>query len=414
MDLDGDPHFRSLGLPRAPPRARDQGRLPAPGEGVPSRRGRRGRPAALPGHPGRLRDADGGSTARRRHGPRAGGTAAKAGARIPTGPGQPRGVAGARRGSPPGRRGASGAGHERDGVRDPRARGAIRAADARPGGRERPAGGRTGAPPGAAGGPATGRRTGRRPARRPTTPPRASRSTPSGPGRRGTAPRAARTGRSTRRNTPIRASTARNTRPGAARGASGVEADSATHAGGATPGASPRMPAREPPGQRARGAARTLHPRLPSAARARPTLTSRRPNPADSRPAPSAAAGTPRRAGPHRLAAARFAVAALLGEASGCSRFAAGCGRDIRPGTWTAQIAVIAVPLAFRGSPRSPPIGTLAALAASLPATMLLSATGGAQERASGRHPLTALVLASPAYVGVAFAIARRSRTLRP
>jgi hypothetical protein len=107
-----------------------------------------------------------------------------------------------------------------------------------------------------------------------------------------------------------------------------------------------------------------------------------------------------------------FAVAALIGEASGCSRFAAACVDTFGFGTWLAQVAVIAVLFALPRLAAVSAVGTLAVLGASIPATMLLSATGGPQEREAATAALTA-VLAAAYVAGAAFAIARRSRTLR-
>jgi Meckel syndrome type 1 protein len=107
-----------------------------------------------------------------------------------------------------------------------------------------------------------------------------------------------------------------------------------------------------------------------------------------------------------------FAVAALIGEATGCSRFAAACIDPIGLGTWVAQILVIAVLFALPRLAAVSAYGTLAVLAASIPATMLLSPSGGPQERAAATAALV-VVLAAAYLAGAVFAIARRSRTLR-
>lgn len=109
-----------------------------------------------------------------------------------------------------------------------------------------------------------------------------------------------------------------------------------------------------------------------------------------------------------------FALAALLGELSGCSRFAAGCGSEtFGLATWTAQILVIGSLLAFPRLAAISAVGTVAVLAASLPATMLLSATGSPDVRAASVTALLSVL--AVAYVGgVAFAVARRSRTIGP
>jgi DnaJ-like protein len=106
-----------------------------------------------------------------------------------------------------------------------------------------------------------------------------------------------------------------------------------------------------------------------------------------------------------------FAVAALIGEASGCSRFAAACVDTFGFGTLLAQVVVIAVLFALPRLAAVSAVGTLAVLGASIPATMLLSVSGGPQEREAATAALT-VVLAAAYLAGAAFAIARRSRTL--
>ncbi|MDQ6793564.1 MAG: hypothetical protein M3067_01850, partial [Chloroflexota bacterium] len=107
-----------------------------------------------------------------------------------------------------------------------------------------------------------------------------------------------------------------------------------------------------------------------------------------------------------------FAVAALIGEASGCSRFAAACVDTFGFGTLLAQLGVIAVLFAVPRLAAVSAVGTLAVLGASIPATMLLSVSGGPQERDAATAALT-VVLGAAYVAGAAFAIARRSRTLR-
>ena len=107
-----------------------------------------------------------------------------------------------------------------------------------------------------------------------------------------------------------------------------------------------------------------------------------------------------------------FAVAALIGEASGCSRFAAACVDTFGFGTLLSQVVVIAVLFALPRLAAVSAVGTMAVLGASIPATMVLSVGGGPQEREAATAALTA-VLAVAYVAGAAFAIARRSRTLR-
>jgi hypothetical protein len=107
-----------------------------------------------------------------------------------------------------------------------------------------------------------------------------------------------------------------------------------------------------------------------------------------------------------------YAIAALLGEASGCSRFAAGCGiESFGFTTWLVQLGVIAVLLAFPRLAAISAAGTVTALAVSLPATMLLSASGGSVERAASVAALLT-VLAVAYVVGVGFAAIRWSRRI--
>jgi hypothetical protein len=105
-------------------------------------------------------------------------------------------------------------------------------------------------------------------------------------------------------------------------------------------------------------------------------------------------------------------AAALIGDATGCSRFAAGCADSVGIGVWLAQLALIATLLAIPRLAAISSIGTIAALAAAVPATLLLSVSGGAQERAASVAALT-VVLAVAYVVGVIFGAIGGSRTLR-
>jgi curved DNA-binding protein CbpA len=105
-------------------------------------------------------------------------------------------------------------------------------------------------------------------------------------------------------------------------------------------------------------------------------------------------------------------VAALIGDASGCSRFAAGCDNSIGIGVWLAQLALIAVLLLIPRLAAISSIGTIVALAAAVPATLLLSVSGGAQERAASVAALT-VVLGVAYVVGIIFGAVGGSRTLR-
>jgi hypothetical protein len=105
-------------------------------------------------------------------------------------------------------------------------------------------------------------------------------------------------------------------------------------------------------------------------------------------------------------------AAALIGEATGCSRFAAGCDDSVGIAVWLAQLALIGTLLIVPRLAAISSIGTIAALAAAVPPTLLLSVSGGAQERAASVAALT-VVLAVAYLVGVIFGAVGGSRTLR-
>ena len=106
-------------------------------------------------------------------------------------------------------------------------------------------------------------------------------------------------------------------------------------------------------------------------------------------------------------------LVAIIGEASGCSRFAAGCSQDTSVVIWVAQLAVVTVLLTVPRLAAISSIGTLVALATAVPATLLLSVGGGAQERAASIAALSAVL--TIAYLGgVAYGVVGGSRRLRP
>jgi hypothetical protein len=107
------------------------------------------------------------------------------------------------------------------------------------------------------------------------------------------------------------------------------------------------------------------------------------------------------------------AIAWLLGELSGCGRFSAGCVETFAVGTWVAQFAVLGVLLLIPPLAAASAVGTLAMLAAAIPASILLSAVGGAREPGAAAGIL-AVVLAIAWLAGAAFAVGRRSRTILP
>jgi DnaJ-like protein len=107
------------------------------------------------------------------------------------------------------------------------------------------------------------------------------------------------------------------------------------------------------------------------------------------------------------------AIAWLLGEVSGCGRFAAGCVETFAVGTWVAQFAVLGVLLLVPALATASAVGTLAVLAVAAPASILLSALGGAREPGAAAGIL-GILLAVAWLAGAAFALGRRSRTLPP
>lgn len=107
------------------------------------------------------------------------------------------------------------------------------------------------------------------------------------------------------------------------------------------------------------------------------------------------------------------AIAWLLGEVSGCGRFSAGCVETFALGTWIAQFAVLGALLLLPPLAAASAVGTVALLAAAIPASILLSAVGGAREPGAAAGAL-AIVLAIAWLAGAAFAVGRRSRTIPP
>jgi DnaJ-like protein len=108
-----------------------------------------------------------------------------------------------------------------------------------------------------------------------------------------------------------------------------------------------------------------------------------------------------------------IAIAWLLGEVSGCGRFSAGCVETFAVGTWVAQFAVLGVLLLVPALAAASAVGTVAMLAAALPASILLSAVGGGRQPGAAAGAL-AIVLAVAWLAGAAFAVGRRSRTIPP
>jgi len=101
------------------------------------------------------------------------------------------------------------------------------------------------------------------------------------------------------------------------------------------------------------------------------------------------------------------AISTIAGEVTGCGRFAASCVEVFGVGTWLAQVAVFLILLALPTVAALSAVGTLAALAASIPTAVILSASGGSREPAASASILGG-VLAVAYLAGVAFALARR------
>ena len=101
------------------------------------------------------------------------------------------------------------------------------------------------------------------------------------------------------------------------------------------------------------------------------------------------------------------ALSSAAGEMTGCSRFAASCIDVFGVGTWLVQLAVIVLLIALPALATISATGTLVALAAAVPAAVILSASGGARQPEASAAVLAA-VLALAYLVGVAIGTARR------
>ena len=104
-----------------------------------------------------------------------------------------------------------------------------------------------------------------------------------------------------------------------------------------------------------------------------------------------------------------LALATITGELTGCGRFAASCVDPFGVGTWLAQLVIIAILLVLPSVAALSAVGSLVALAASVPTAVILSASGGSREPAVSATILgVVLVLAYAA--GVVVALVRRRR----
>ncbi len=116
----------------------------------------------------------------------------------------------------------------------------------------------------------------------------------------------------------------------------------------------------------------------------------------------------------HRLALAvaggaplGLGLAWFLGELTGCGRFAATCDPGVISFAWLAGLAIIAVLMLVPAAASITTAGTIAAFGAGIPATVLLSATGGARMPEASSAVL-GVILVIGWLAGVGYAIARR------
>jgi curved DNA-binding protein CbpA len=104
-----------------------------------------------------------------------------------------------------------------------------------------------------------------------------------------------------------------------------------------------------------------------------------------------------------------LALTTVTGELTGCGRFAASCVDPFGVGTWLAQLVIIAILLILPSVAALSAVGSLVALAASVPTAVILSASGGSHEPVASATILgVVLVLAYAA--GVFVALVRRRR----
>jgi curved DNA-binding protein CbpA len=104
-----------------------------------------------------------------------------------------------------------------------------------------------------------------------------------------------------------------------------------------------------------------------------------------------------------------LALTTITGELTGCGRFAASCVDPFGVGTWLGQLVIIAILLALPSVAALSAVGSLVALAASVPTAVILSASGGSREPAVSATIL-AIVLVLAYAAGVVVALVRRRR----
>ena len=100
----------------------------------------------------------------------------------------------------------------------------------------------------------------------------------------------------------------------------------------------------------------------------------------------------------------------LLGELSGCGRFAATCDPSVAPLTAATQVISLAALLLLPEVAAIAAGAALVLIAAALAASLILSATGTAADEASRRTALGALLLVGW-LSGLAVAVIRRVRS---
>jgi len=106
-----------------------------------------------------------------------------------------------------------------------------------------------------------------------------------------------------------------------------------------------------------------------------------------------------------------FGVSWLIGEITGCGRFAATCNGLSDPLILVIQVAALALLLLFPAIASVAAMGAIALLSAAVVAALALSATGEAADGESRRWALGAVLLVAW-LAGVGVALARRFRAL--
>ena len=106
-----------------------------------------------------------------------------------------------------------------------------------------------------------------------------------------------------------------------------------------------------------------------------------------------------------------FGLGWLVGEITGCGRFAATCDGATQPMVTLLQVAILGVLLAVPALASLATMAALALLGAAAVAALILSATGAAADTDSRRATLGVVFLVAWV-VGLAIAIGRRLRAL--